>query len=897
MGADCADLNNDGLLDLFVADMAATTHYKSKVTMGDMGDRRWFLENAWPRQIMRNNLFLNTGTPRFMEAAFLCGLAGTDWSWAVKLADLDNDSRVDVFITNGASRMITDADITVTPQMLVGKTEWELWKEQPTMKEVNLAFRNKGNLQFEQTAKPWGLAHEGMSYAAAYGDLDGDGDLDLVVTNIDEPTSIYRNLGHEGHRVIVRLVGAGGNRDGLGATIEIESQAGKQIRLANPMTGFLSCNDSAVHFGLGQADNIDTLRVRWPSGAVQTFNDLAPDHRYTITEPSGGQTPGSTKPSETKTLFTEVSQSIGLAFEHSEKPYDDYARQPLLPGKLSQLGGSLAWGDADGDGDHDLFVGGAAGQAGAVFLRQSDGTFQPSAVAQPALEVDQAAEDMAALWLDADGDGDFDLLVTSGGVECEPSAAVLADRLYLNDGRGGLSRANASMFPPASESSITAVAGDLDGDGDLDLFIGSRSIPGQYPETPRSRLLRNDGGRFVDVTSDVAPGLERVGLVTSALWSDANGDGRQDLLVTLEWGPVALFLNTGGQLADATKQAGLADRLGWWNSVTGVDLDHDGDMDYIAMNVGLNTKYGTPSAKKPSLLYYGDMEDNGRKRLIEAKMDKKGGLVPVRGKSCSTHCMPMLGKKFPTYRAFAASVLPDIYTEQRLANAEQFKATTFESGALINDGDGHFTFHPLPRFAQAAPGYGVVAADIDADGRVEVVAVQNMFTREPETGLWRGGIGVILEYGADGVFRVEPASETGFVVDGDAKGLTLCDLDSDNRPDLVVCQNDGKLLAWKNQGDGQPLFSVHLNGSPGNRNGIGARIIAHYTDGTVRAAEMTAGNGYLSQSQPVVYFNTADTPIKILEIRWPDGETTKATPDAKSPTITVSKRLLSKTTR
>jgi hypothetical protein len=881
MGADCADIDNDGLLDFISADMAATTHFKAKVTMGDMGDRRWFLENAWPRQTMRNTLYLNTGTGRFMEVAFLAKLASTDWTWAVKLADYDNDGRADVFITNGVSRMSNDADVSVPPQALVGRDEWEIWKEKPEMKEQNLAFQNAGDLLFKDVSRSWGLDHVGMSYGAAFGDLDSDGDLDIVAVNLGEPVSIYRNLEASGHRVVVELKGASRNRYGLGAIVELTTASGgRQVRQMQPMTGFLSSNEPLIHFGLGGETVIESLTVSWPSGEQQTFQKLAADRRYTIAEPEVPQAPeepARDAPPRAAPQFVEVSQAIGLSFAQRETPFNDFARQPLLPGKLSQLGGGLAWGDADGDGDEDLFVAGARGQAGQLFLRREDGNFEASDSAAQPFAADRDAEDMAPLWLDADADGDLDLLVTSGGVECEGREELLADRLYLNDGKGRFRRAPEGTLPPDGDSSGAAAAGDIDGDGDLDLFIGGRVVPGEYPMPPSSRLLRNDGGRFTDITGAFAPGLKRAGMVTAALWSDVDLDGRLDLLLTLEWGPVKLFANTGKALEDRTRAAGLDRRLGWWNSITGADIDSDGDIDYVVMNAGLNTKYGEPKEEKPVFLYYGDMEGNGTRQIVEAKADK-AGVVPVRGRSCSSAAMPALARKFPTYRSFAASLLPEIYTQQCLDQALELEVNHLESGLLLNDGRGRFVWQSLPRFAQASPGYGVVAGEFDGDGRCEVHAVENFFTREPETGLWRGGIGVSLEADGSGRLDVVAPAQTGLVVPGDGKGLAACDFDGDGWPDLVAAQNNDRLLAFRNRGGGtvRPL-AVELRGPPGNPTGAGARVTVTYAGthagGRTQAAEVYAGSGYLSQSTAVLYFARGEGPVRSAAVRWPDGRT------------------------
>ncbi len=878
MGADCGDINNDGLLDFISVDMAATTHFKSKVTMGDMGDRRWFLENAWPRQTMRNILYLNTGTDRFMEVGFLCNLAQTDWSWTVKMADWDNDGWTDIFVSNGAARMMTDADAPVTSQMLIGRTEWDIWKDKPELKEQNLVFQNRHDLQFKDVSEDWGLNHTGMSFAAAHGDLDGDGDLDLVVANLNEGISVYRNLEEHGHRVTIQLRGTKSNRYGLGATIHLKTRKGQQVRLMNPMKGFLSCNLPMIHFGLGDAETIQELRVMWPGGRQQIWENLPANRHYTITElthktPSVADNHGDSDP-----LFREVSMETGLTFSHRERVFNDYSLQPLLPGKLSQLGPGLAWGDADGDGDEDLYVGGAAGQAGQLFIRNTSGKFTLSQHTGELFRQDKEYEDMAPLWLDIDRDGDFDLFVSSGSVEYPLRSKWLQDRIYINSGHGRFSRADNKILPVSLQSSGTAVAGDLDRDGDLDLFIGSRAYPGKYPTTARSRLLRNDNGKFVDITDTFAAGLRTVGMVTAALWSDANQDGLLDLFLTLEWGPVKIFLNQGNQMVETTEESGLSDRLGWWSGITGTDIDQDGDMDYVVMNTGQNTKYGSPSQKKPLLLYYGDVSNQGALNLVEAKMSDLG-LLPVRGRSCSANAMPGIRTKFPTYRGFASSLLSQIYSPQSLNTALELKVTHLESGLLINDGHAKFSWKSLPRLAQASPGYGVISADLDGDGQIEIHAVQNLYTREPETGLWRGGIGFTAIYDSDGNLQLKAPKKTGLIIDGDAKGLALCDLNDDGWPDLTVTQNNDRLLAFQNRGkpENRPLM-VKLTGPTGNPSGIGTMVRVHYRDGAIQAAESYAGSGYLSQSTSALFLGHRSAPIESIQIVWPDGISSQLNP-------------------
>lgn len=885
MGSDCADINNDGLIDFLSLDMAGTTHYKSKTTMGIMGASTWFMLTADPPQYMRNCMFVNTGTGKFLETAFQSHTANSDWSWAAKFGDLDCDGRSDLFISNGIVRNLNDSDRPVSAQDLVGRTEWDLFENRPPRPEKNLALQNKGDFAFKDRSDEWGLGSVGMSYAAAHADLNRDGFLDLVVANLDEPVGIYRNRGNAAHRILIRLKGTRSNRYGIGAEVEVDTAAGKQIRQFNPMRGFASCDDPVIHFGLGAEKVIKTLTVRWPSGIVQTLRNLAPNREYTITEEGVAQP--EKQPEVAPPLFASSSATRGI--KHWEMPFDDFKAQPLLPNRLSSLGPGLACADVNNDGREDLFLGGCAGYQGQLLLRNAQGDLDASPF--PGGLVHRNSEDMGALFFDANGDGRQDLYVVSGSVETTKGAATYSDRLYLNFGPNAKQavqfRAAAStVLPPSKASGSIVTACDFDRDGDLDLFVGGRVVPGEYPLPAQSRLLVNDSkGRlvkFTDQTAKLAPKLAKAGLVTGALWSDANNDGWVDLLVTYEWGPVRLFLNQRGQLVDQTEKAGLNQWTGWWTGISSGDFDHDGDLDYVATNFGLNTKYH-PTTETPELLFYGDFQGTGNRTLVEAKFEQ-GKCYPHRGFSCSRNAMPFLKSKMKSFHNFAEATLPELYTEQRLEDSYRVEANTLASGIFSNNGDGTFTFSPLPALAQVSPSFGSAVTDFDGDGHLDICLAQNFFGPQVETRPMDSGLSIFLRGAGDGSFGAVWPKESGLIITEDAKSLVLNDLNNDGRPDIIIGTNDGPVLAFQNTTSTENShLVVRLQAKGSNKEAIGARVTLLEGDSRRQTQEVTAGSGYLSQSGPRLYFGTPNsTKTRKLRVRWPDGSSSTFPAPAKS---------------
>ncbi len=869
MGSDAADMNNDGLMDLFVLDMAATTHYKAKVAMGDMAKFKDFMDHSDPRQLMRNSFFINSGTPRFLEGAWLSGLAASDWSWAVNLSDFDDDGHTDVFITNGMSANIRNPDVPFSLSMLRGTEEWQLWKGGGLQRERNQSFRNLGNLRFEKSAKNWGLDHLGASYAAASGDLDRDGDIDLVVANLDEPVQVYRNDSNR-NRVTFSLRGSSSNRYGLGAVVRAEWGSEKQVSLLNPMTGFSSCNEPIVHFGLGDADKIDRLEVNWPDGRRQVFNDLDAGSHYIIAE-STGEFAGDEgiEGDVMSPMFAPVS-SLNAA-RHSERPFDDFELQPLLPNKLSRFGPGIAVGDIDGNGSDDFVVSAARAEAPRVHLNR-DAVIKWQFIR--AASNDSHCEDLGSLLLDVDRDGDLDLYVVSGGVEAESGSEQLRDRLYLNDGKGDFSKSPAGALPNILSSGAAVCAADFDRDGDLDIFVGGRLKRGEYPLAPESSLLCNESTKggdvlFTDRTKLLAPELARCGMVTCALWSDANGDGWVDLLVAEEWGSIRLFLNHQGILKEATADVGLAGYKGWWNGLAGRDLDGDGDIDYVATNFGLNTKYH-PSPDQPVRIYYGTFGNDSRPSIIEAKV-VADYVLPVRGKSCSQNAMPFLQKKFPTYHAFASASLQEIYSESSLRQANTFEVNYLESSILINDGGGKFKVRALPALAQLAPSFGVVATEVDGDGHADIYMVQNFYHPQRETGKMAGGMSVLLLGDGSGSFEEIWPHKSGLIVPENARGLSACDWNSDGRVDFAVGINNGKMKLFENRSGFQTL-GIRLAYRPGNPAAVGAMVRLELADGSIQTDEVRAGGSYISQSSPELFFGLVEgVKVKNIRISWPDG--------------------------
>lgn len=781
MGVDAADLDNDGRPDLVVLDMLPEREDVLKTSASSEGFNLFDLRvraGYWP-QYARNTLQLNRGGLRFSEIGYLAGVPATDWSWSALLADLDDDGRKDLFVTNGIYGRPNDLDyinyvgndaVQASLARGVSAADLPLLDSMPRIPLANFAFRNDGGLRFTDRAAAWGLGEPGFSNGAAYADLTNSGVLDLVVNNVNAPASIYRNRVRErtgNSSLTVRLKGAGRNTAGVGARVLLTVGGETQLVEQMPTRGFLSSVDPSLHFGVGKATRADSLVVIWPDRRMQVVHDVPLGASIILDQAlaTGRWTPAAPAAAP---VFADATASMRATVRHLENDFLDYDREPLMPHRLSTEGPALASGDVNGDGLDDLYVGGAKWQAGTLLVQQRDGAFRP--VVQAAFAMDSIPEDVDAAFFDADGDGDLDLYVVSAGNEFWGEMEQLADRLYLNDGRGNFTK-SADALPTFRENGSCVLPADFDGDGDVDLFVGSRVVARRYGETPRSHLLVNDGrGRFRDVTAEVGGGLGEAGMVTSGGWIDFDGDGQLDLVVAGEWMPVRVFRQEGGRFAERSVEAGLGGSEGWWNSVTVADLNGDGRQDLVLGNLGLNS-YLKASPTEPARLYVADFFSTGSLKQI-LTFYKGGVSYPVAGRDDLVRLMPALRQRYPSYKAFGAARVEDILPTTELAKATVLEAHTFGSAVAIASGTG-FRLQPLPVEAQLFPVFVSLAGDFDGDGRVDLLLGGNFFGVPPVYGRYDAGYGLLLRGAGDGSFAAVDMGASGVAITGEVRDLKL----------------------------------------------------------------------------------------------------------------------------
>ena len=843
MGNDIADFNNDGLVDIMVLDMRPEDNLRQKLIISSTSYDLFqlMLESGYMPQYSRNTLQLNRGDGHFSEIGYMTGVSSTDWSWSALFADYDNDGDKDLFVTNGFLRDLGNLDYIHYQSIYdnpIGDPQTKIKNKLENIKSLEGAeirdylYENLGNLQFRKRSKDWGIKEAGYSYGAVYVDLDNDGDLELVVNNINEPAHVYENQADSktpNHFLQLRLIGSGKNQQGIGAKIKLYQGEDIQVYEHFLSRGYESSVDPVPHFGLG-TNKIDSLIIRWPDGKYQKLNQVKPDRVLELNYKDALKEV-SISSHQTASIFTSVSPKKLIDFIHKENQQVDFEIQPIIPHMHSQLGPGMAVGGINGDNLEDVYIGGASGQSGNFFLQAPDST----GFVRRTWALDSMSEDMGALFFDVEGDGDNDLYVVSGGTSHPKDSPFYQDRLYINDGKGNYSKFN--DLPNTNSSGSCVVGADFDGDGDIDLFVGGRVIPGEYPRSPRSYLLRNDSApmgapRFTDITDQIE-GLSEIGMVTSALWTDYDNDQWVDLLIVGEFMPITVVTNNKGNL-EIISAEGLEDSEGWWNSISGGDFDNDGDIDYVAGNLGLNTKY-TASKEQPLCIYASDYDNNGRlDPVLCYYIDGQNHIAHTRDEIIKQ--ISAMRARFKTYQEYAEATFEQSFLSSELQNAYIVCSKRFESTFIENKGDGAFIMHSLPIEAQMAPTYGLAVNDYDRDGNLDVLLTGNSYATEVSTGRYDSSFGLLLLGKGDGRWQSLSIQASGIRNRGDAKGMVS--LNYWGRNMIIVANNDAKINSYLTT-EPMPVYQILPEDN---------YAMIYYSDGSYRRIEFYNGSGYISHS-------------------------------------------------